>query len=59
VPASVARAQYKKYQHSPAKTEYIEFEGRPHLFLVGEGADEVAAAIDRWLDGVLDAAPAA
>jgi pimeloyl-ACP methyl ester carboxylesterase len=58
VPASVARAQYKKYQHSPAQTEYLEFEGRPHLFIAGEGSDEVAAAIDSWLDGVLDAAPA-
>ena len=40
------------------QTEYLEFEGRPHLFMVGEGSDEVAAAIDSWLDGVLDAAPA-
>jgi pimeloyl-ACP methyl ester carboxylesterase len=59
VPASVARAQYKKYEHSPARTDYLEFEGRPHLFVVGEGAEEVAAAIDSWLDGVLDTAPAA
>ena len=58
VPASVSRAQYKKYERSPATTEYLEFEGRPHLFIVGEGSDEVAAAIDGWLDGVLDAAPA-
>jgi alpha-beta hydrolase superfamily lysophospholipase len=58
VPASVSRAQFKKYEHSPARTDYLEFEGRPHLFLVGEGSDEVAAAIDSWLDGVLDAAPA-
>jgi alpha-beta hydrolase superfamily lysophospholipase len=57
VPASVSRAQFKKYEHSPARTDYLEFEGRPHLFLVGEGSDEVAAAIDGWLDGVLDAAP--
>jgi pimeloyl-ACP methyl ester carboxylesterase len=55
VPASVARAQYKKYQHSPAQTDYLEFEGRPHLLLVGEGSEEVAEAIDSWLDGVLDA----
>jgi pimeloyl-ACP methyl ester carboxylesterase len=54
VPASVARAQYEKYGRSPARTDYVEFEGRPHLFLVGDGADEVAAAIDSWLDGVLD-----
>jgi pimeloyl-ACP methyl ester carboxylesterase len=57
VPASVARAQYKKYEHSPARTEYLEFEGRPHLFIVGDGSDKVAASIDSWLDGVLDAAP--
>jgi pimeloyl-ACP methyl ester carboxylesterase len=55
VPASVSRAQYKKYERSPAKTDYIEFEGRPHLFMVGEGWDEVAAAIDSWLGPVLDA----
>ena len=59
VPASVSKAQYKKYERSSAKTDYLEFEGRPHLFLVGEGAEEVASAIDGWLDGVLDAAPAA
>jgi pimeloyl-ACP methyl ester carboxylesterase len=59
VPASVARAQHKKYEHSPAQTDYLEFEGRPHLFTVGAGSDEVAAAIDSWLDGVLDQAPAA
>jgi pimeloyl-ACP methyl ester carboxylesterase len=54
VPASVSRAQYKKYEHSPARTDYLEFEGRPHLFVVGDGAPEVAAAIDSWLDGILD-----
>ena len=55
VPASVARAQFKKYQHSPARTDYLEFEGRPHLFVTGDGWEEVAAAVDGWLDGVLDA----
>ena len=59
VPASVSRAQHRKYERSPARTDYLEFEGRPHLFVVGEGSDEVAAAIDSWLDGVLDVAPAA
>jgi alpha-beta hydrolase superfamily lysophospholipase len=58
VPASVSKAQYKKYERSPAKTDYLEFEGRPHLFLVGEGAEEVATAIDGWLDGVLERTPA-
>jgi alpha-beta hydrolase superfamily lysophospholipase len=62
VPASVSRAQYKKYEHSAAKTEYLELAGRPHLAMVGEGWEEVAGSIDSWLDGVLDApapAPAA
>jgi alpha-beta hydrolase superfamily lysophospholipase len=55
VPASLARKQYEKYERSPAQTEYLEFEGRPHLLMAAEGWDEVAAAIDSWLDGVLDA----
>lgn len=55
-PASVARAQYAKYQQSPAKTDYLEFPGRPHLSMVGEGWEEIAAEIDSWLDGILDAA---
>jgi pimeloyl-ACP methyl ester carboxylesterase len=59
VPASVARAQHKKYERSPAQTDYLEFAGRPHLSMAGEGWDEVAASIDSWLDGVLDALPAA
>ena len=54
VPASISRAQYEKYERSPARTDYIEFKDRPHLFLVGDGAREAAAAIDSWLDGVLD-----
>ncbi len=54
VPASVARAQHKKYGRSSARTDYLEFEGRPHLFIAGEGSEEVAAAIDSWLDGVLE-----
>jgi alpha-beta hydrolase superfamily lysophospholipase len=58
VPASVSRAQHHKYRHSPAQTDYLEFEGRPHLFVTGEGSEEVAAGIDSWLDGVLEAAPA-
>jgi pimeloyl-ACP methyl ester carboxylesterase len=53
VPASVAHKQYEKYGKSPAKTDYIEFEGRPHMFMLGEGWEEVAAGISSWLDGVL------
>jgi pimeloyl-ACP methyl ester carboxylesterase len=56
VPASLARAAYKKYEGSPAKTDYVEFEGRPHLFMTGEGWNEVATSIDSWLAGVLEVA---
>jgi alpha-beta hydrolase superfamily lysophospholipase len=55
VPASLSKKQYEKYERSPAETEYLEFEGRPHLLMVAEGWDEVAAAIDSWLDRVLEA----
>jgi alpha-beta hydrolase superfamily lysophospholipase len=54
VPASLSHAQYRKYARSPAKTDYLEFKGRPHLAMVAEGWAEVAASIDSWLDGVLD-----
>jgi alpha-beta hydrolase superfamily lysophospholipase len=55
VPASLSKAQFKRYERSPARTDYIELEGRPHLFMAGEGWEEAAAAIDGWLGGVLDA----
>ena len=55
MPASLARKQYEKYERSPAQTDYLEFEGRPHLLMAAEGWEEVAAAIDSWLDGVLEA----
>jgi len=55
VPASLSKAQYKHYERSAAKTDYLEFEGRPHLHMVAPDWQEVAAEIDGWLDGVLDA----
>lgn len=55
VPASLSKAQFKKYERSPAKTDYLEFEGRPHLAMVAEGWEDVAARIDGWLAGVLGA----
>ena len=54
VPASLARKQYEKYQRSPARTDYVEFEGRPHLLMAAEGWEDVAMSIDSWLDGVLE-----
>ena len=55
VPASLAHAAYKRYEASPAKTDYLAFESRPHLHMVAPGWEEIAAAIDSWLEGVLDA----
>jgi pimeloyl-ACP methyl ester carboxylesterase len=54
VPASLTQAQYKRYERSPAKTDYLEFEGRPHFHMAASDWQEVVAAIDSWLDGVLD-----
>jgi alpha-beta hydrolase superfamily lysophospholipase len=55
VPASLTKAAYKRYEHSEAQTDYLEFEGRPHFHMVASDWQEVAAGIDSWLDGVLDA----
>ena len=53
VPASLSHKQYEKYERSEAQTDYLEFPGRPHLMMVAEGWEEIAAGIGRWLDGVL------
>jgi pimeloyl-ACP methyl ester carboxylesterase len=53
VPASLAKKQYEKYGKSDAQTDYIEFAGRPHLMMAADGWEEIAAAIDDWLEGVL------
>jgi pimeloyl-ACP methyl ester carboxylesterase len=54
VPASLAKKQYEKYQDSPAQTDYLEFEGRPHLMMAAEGWEEIAARIEGWLTPVLE-----
>jgi pimeloyl-ACP methyl ester carboxylesterase len=53
VPASVSKAAYKRYEASTAKTDYLEFEGRPHLHMVAPDWAEVAAGIDSWLQGFI------
>ena len=55
VPASLSKAQYRKHEKSPAQTDYLEFPGRPHLHMAASDWEEVAAAIDGWLRGVLAA----
>ena len=59
VPASVSKAAYKRYEKSPAQTDYLEFEGRPHLHMAAPDWEEVALAVDGWLGGVVDAPLAA
>jgi pimeloyl-ACP methyl ester carboxylesterase len=54
VPASLSHKQYEKYEKSDAQTDYIEFEGRPHLMMVAEGWEEIAGRIEGWVGGVLE-----
>jgi alpha-beta hydrolase superfamily lysophospholipase len=53
IPASLSHKQYEKYEKTNAQTDYIEFTGRPHLMMLAEGWEEIAARIESWLDGVL------
>jgi pimeloyl-ACP methyl ester carboxylesterase len=55
VPASLSKAQYKRYEKSPATTDYLEFEGRPHLHMAAPDWEEVAQAVEGWLESVVDA----
>jgi pimeloyl-ACP methyl ester carboxylesterase len=59
VPASLTKAQFKKYEKSPAKTDYVELAGRPHLHMAAPDWEEAAAGIDSWLGGVVDSPPVA
>ncbi len=52
VPASVAKKQFKKYEKSPAQTDYLEFAGRPHLMMTAEKWAEIAGAIEGWIASV-------
>jgi hypothetical protein len=58
VPASLSKKQYEKYAKSSAQTDFIEFEGRPHLGMTGEGWEEIASGINGWLEQVLEGVPA-
>jgi pimeloyl-ACP methyl ester carboxylesterase len=52
VPASISRSIYKKYGKSPAKTDFVEFAGRPHLLMAGDGWEEVAGSVANWIESV-------
>jgi pimeloyl-ACP methyl ester carboxylesterase len=53
VPPAVARENFHKYHRSPATTDFVEFPGRSHLLMAGQGWEEVAQYIADWLDRVL------
>ena len=53
VPPAGAKASFDCYRGSPASTECVEFPGRSHLFMTGEGWEEVAQYVADWLDRVL------
>src|SRR5439155_24512532 len=57
VPASLSHKQFEKYAKSDARTDYIELPGRPHLMMVGEGWEDVAARSESWLDSVVATPP--
>jgi dipeptidyl aminopeptidase/acylaminoacyl peptidase len=48
-PAAQIRSNYRKYQHSPAVTDYKEFPGRAHWIIAQDGWEEVAGAIVDWI----------
>ncbi len=57
VPPAVAKSNFHKYRHSAATTQFVEFPGRSHLLMAGDGWEEVAQYIADWLDRVLRPAP--
>jgi len=59
VPPAVAKENFHKYRHVAATTEFVEFPGRSHLLMAGEGWEEVAQYIADWLDRVLRPDPVA
>ena len=52
IPPETVKSNVKKYRHSAARTDLLEFSGRSHLHMVQEGWEEIAAAIGSWLTEV-------
>jgi len=53
VPASVNRANFRKYRNSKAVTGFKEFSGRSHLIVAQDGWQEVAEYALAWADAQL------
>jgi alpha-beta hydrolase superfamily lysophospholipase len=50
VDASTIRWNYRKYSHSSAVTELLEFPDRTHWLIAAPGWEEVADAILGWIE---------
>ncbi len=59
VPPKTAKTVYEKYGKSSAVTDFVEFPGRSHLLMAGEGWEEVASTVADWLERVVGAPAAA
>jgi pimeloyl-ACP methyl ester carboxylesterase len=57
VPASVNKANHRKYRHSQAVTDFKEFPGRSHLIVAQHGWQEVADYALSWVQEHLKAVP--
>jgi pimeloyl-ACP methyl ester carboxylesterase len=54
IPASLNRANYRKYHRSSARTDYHEFPDRVHWTLAQDGWEQVAIHIEQWLTSTPD-----
>lgn len=50
VPASLNRANHRKYGKSPRPVDFHEFSGRTHWIIAQEGWEEVAGYVGEWID---------
>lgn len=50
VPASLNRANHRRYRESPCPVDFVEFPGRTHWIIAQDGWEEVATHIAEWLD---------
>ncbi len=49
-PAAMNRVNFAKYKHSPAQTDFKEFDGRCHWIIAQPGWEEVAEYAANWLE---------
>jgi pimeloyl-ACP methyl ester carboxylesterase len=52
IPASLTRANYRKYRRSSARTDYHEFPDRVHWTIAQDGWQQVAIHIEQWLTSI-------